>query len=240
MGQGISGSESISEQDLSGTGVISLNGNDELIGGAETFQRGGTGAGLGTVGANATNLDGLGRRDRIRYDTPKFAGFQVTTSHGNEDAWDIALRYGGSFGGVKIKAAIGHTDTEAINGRTSIAGSASVLFPFGLSLTVGAADQDNDRFGGFTDDTNWRYGKIGYRFKGLELGETRLFANYHTNDDVAGANRETTQWGLGVVQIVEPLGAELYLAYSNWELEVQGAADPDDVDRIAAGARFKF
>lgn len=240
MGQGISGSESTSEVDLSGTGVISLNGNHELLGGGETFQRNNAGAGVGTVGANFNNLDGLGRRDRIRYDTPKFAGFQITTSHGNEDAWDIALRYGGSFGGVKIKAALAHTDTESINGRTTIGGSASVLLPFGLSLTVGAVDQDNDRFGGFSDDTNWRYAKVGYRFKGIELGETRLFLEYTENEDVAAANREATEWGLGVVQILEPLGAELYFRYVNWDLDIQGAADPDDIDQIDIGARFKF
>lgn len=239
MGQGISGSESTSEVDLSGTGVMSLNAFQELIGGGETFQTGGAGAGLGTVGTNFTNLDGLGRRDRIRYDTPKFAGFQVTTSHGNEDAWDVALRYGGSFGGVKVKAAIAYSDTESINGRSIINGSASVLLPFGLSLTVGAGDQDNDRFGGFTDDTEMRYAKIGYKFKALELGQTRLFVDYHTTQDGAAANRDGTVWAFGVVQIVEPLGAELYLGYANWELEVIGA-DPDDIDRVAMGARFKF
>ncbi len=77
MGQGITGSESTSEVDLSGTGVISLNGSHELIGGAQTFQRNGAGIGR-TVNAAFNGMDGLGRRDRIRYDTPKFAGFQIT------------------------------------------------------------------------------------------------------------------------------------------------------------------
>lgn len=240
MGQGISGSESTSEVDLSGTAIASLNGNHELIGGGNTFQRNNTGAGFGTVGANFNNLDGLGRRDRLRYDTPTFAGFQITASHGNEDAWDVALRYGGSFGGVKVKAAIAHWDTESANGRSGINGSASVLLPFGLSLTAGFGDQDDDRFNSFADDTKWRYGKIGYRFKGIELGETRLYLEYSENDDVAAANREATEWGVGVVQILEPLGAELYLMYTNWDLDVQGAADPDDIDQVAIGARFKF
>ena len=239
MGQGISGSESISESDLSGTGIISLNGNAELIGGGEPFQINGAAQGS-TVGANFNNLDGLGRRDRIRYDTPKFAGFQVTGSHGNEDAWDIALRYGGSIGGVKIKAAIGHADSESINGRTVIAGSASVLTPFGLSLTVGASQQDDDRFGGVDDTTDWRYVKVGYRFKGSELGETRLFADFSKNDNVNTANTRAEYWGVGAVQIVEPLGAELYLVYHNFALDLPNAQDPDDVDRFALGARFKF
>ena len=240
MGQGISGSESTSEIDLSGTGVISLNGFQELIGGGETWQRNNAGAGFGTVGGVFDNMDGLGRRDRIRYDTPKFTGFQVTTSHGNEDAWDVALRYSGSIGGVKLKGAVAYADQSTINGRETVNGSLSVLFPFGLSLTVGAADRDEDRFNSVVDGEEWRYAKIGYRFKGLEIGETRLFADWSYNEDVRATDDESTAWAFGVVQILEPLGAELYLGYANFSLDVLNAADPDDVDRVAAGARFKF
>jgi hypothetical protein len=161
MGQGISGSESTSEVDLSGTAIISLNGNSELIGGGNSFQRNGAAFG-GTVGANFNNMDGLGRRDRLRYDTPKFAGFQITASHLNSDAWDVALRYGGSFGGVKVKAAIAYSDndlTETTNG------SASVLLPFGLSFTVGAAEQDKKK----THQYRCRHGR-----SGLAVREDRL------------------------------------------------------------------
>ena len=240
MGQGISGSESTSEIDLSGTGLLSLNGFHELIGGGEVWQRGNAGAGFGTVGGVFDNMDGLGRRDRIRYDTPKFAGFQVTTSHGNEDAWDVALRYGGTLGGVKIKAAVAYADQSTINGRETINGAVSVLLPFGLSLTVGAADRDEDRFNGVVDAEEWRYGKVGYKFNALEMGQTRLFMDWSYNKDVRATGDEATTWGFGVVQILEPLGAELYLGYANFSLDVLNAADPDDVDRIAAGARFKF
>ena len=242
MGQGISGSESISEQDLSGTGVLSLNGNGELMGGGETFQSNNADAGFGTVGANLNNLDGLGRRDRIRYDTPKFAGLQVTMSHGNQDSHDVALRYGASFGGVKVKAAIGYANQGNSAAGTDIslvAGSASILLPIGLSLTVGAGEQDDDTAGSFRDDTSWSYAKVGYKFK-TGIGQTRLFVDLSYNEDVAAANREAAYWGVGVVQVVEPLGAELYLGYRNFQLDVQGAADPDDVDQVAAGARFKF
>ena len=242
MGQGVSGSESTSEVDLSGTGLISLNGNAALIGGGESFQVNGVSAGFSTVSQAYTNLDGLGRRDRIRYDTPKFAGFQITGSYSNEDAHDIALRYGGSFGGVKVKAAVAYASTESINGREAINGSASVLLPFGLSLTVGAGDRDNDRFGGVTDTTEWRYAKIGYKFNGLEMGQTRLFVGYNDNESTRVATDESSYWGLGVVQILEPLGAELYAVYHQFEYErgIAGVQDPDDIDRFAVGARFKF
>lgn len=241
VGQGISGSESTSEVDLSGTGVISLNGSHELIGGGNTWQRNGVGAGTGTVGNTFNSMDGLGRRDRLRYDTPKFAGFQITASHANSDARDIALRYGGSFGGVKIKAAIAWSDanlTETVNG------SASVLLPFGLSFTYGAAQQDINQQTAqlaMRDNPRWRYAKIGYKFKGLELGETRLYADYNTNEGLRAAQEKGTSIGFGVVQILEPLGAELYMSYTNFDLEAQaGTQDPDSIDQVAIGARFKF
>jgi len=217
MGQGASGSESTSETDLSGTGLVSLSGNAGLMGSGEQFVNSdGSLAGV-SVGQSYTNLDGLGRRDRIRYDTPKFGGFQVTASHGNEDAHDVALRYGGSFGGVKVKATLAYSSSESINGREVVNGAVSVLLPMGLTLTAGAADRDNDRFGGVTDTTEWRYGKIGYKFKGSDLGQTRLFIDYNENESTVVASDEGNYWGIGAVQIVEPLGAEIYAVYHNFE-----------------------
>ena len=245
MGQGISGSESISEGSLDGTGIISLSGNSGLIGGGEIWQNNNAAADLGgkprTVGNTINNLDGLGRRDRIRYDTPKFAGFQVTMSHGNSESRDVALRYGSSFGGVKVKAAVGWWDQGETGGENSgVSGHLSVLLPFGLTLTVAAGDQDNDTVGSYQDDTAWRYGKIGYKFSGLEMGQTRLFVDYSQTENAAFANDEGSYWGLGVVQILEPLGAELYAVYNQFSYEIPNVADPDDIDRFAVGARFKF
>ena len=40
--------------------------------------------------------------------------------------------------------------------------------------------------------------------------------------------------------MIENLGAELYLSYYNADLDVNGAADPEDIDIVTAGALFKF
>ncbi len=239
MGQGASGSESVSEGDLSGTGLLSLNGNPALIGGSEVFQTA-AGASTGiTVGGVFNNFDGLGRRDRIRYDTPKFAGFQVTASHGNADAWDVALRYGGSIGGVKLLGRIGYADQETINGRSTVSGSASILLPMGLALTVGAGEADSKVTGAVIDDGEWRYAKIGYKFKGTELGQTRLFIDWSNNEDIETVGDDATSWGIGVIQIIEPLGAELQIGYRNFDLD-RVLADPEDVDIVTVGLRVAF
>ncbi len=241
IGQGRTGSEGASEFDLSGTQLLALNADELLIGAGEDFQVNGAAFGR-SIGQAFNNLDGHGRRDRVRYDTPKFAGFQVTTSHSNADSWSTALRYGGSIGGVKIKAAIGYADDSTRNGRDVVHGSASVLLPMGLSLTIAAANQDSDRAAGtdVRENAEMRYAKIGYKFKGTELGQTRLYASYGEFDDFALANEEGTAISVGVIQIIEPLGSEVYAGWHNFSLDTPNAADPDDIDFISIGARFKF
>lgn len=239
IGQGQSGSESTSEVDLSGTGLLSLNGDEFLVAAGEDFQRAGAGVGR-SIGQVQNNLDGLGRRDRIRYDTPKFAGFQITASHGNSDARDVALRYGGELGGVKIKAAIAWSDanlTETVNG------SVSVLLPVGLSFTIAGGQRDREdllSIGRGSEDANFQYAKIGYKFTAMELGETRLFASYGQFNDIRASGEESETIAAGVVQLVEPLGIELQAGYARFSLEQPGVADADDIDVVTLGARVKF
>ncbi len=239
LGQGVTASDDTSEVDLSGTGVALLNGDIASLAGSEAFQLANGVAQGRTVGDVFNNFDGAGRRDRIRYDTPKFAGFNVAIAHHNASSWDAGLHYGGSIGGVKIAAGLGYADDTTRNFRKTINGSASVLLPMGLSLTIGAANRDSDlAVGGFNSD--WRYGKIGYRFKAFALGETRLGLEYNEVEDLAAQGEDASYIGVGIVQIVDAVGAELYLTYHNLDLELSGTVDPEDIDIVTAGARFKF
>jgi len=47
----------------------------------------------------------------VRYDTPTFGGFSVSTSYGEDDIYDVALKYAGEFGNMKVSAAGGYTHT---------------------------------------------------------------------------------------------------------------------------------
>ena len=42
----------------------------------------------------------------IRYDTPEIAGFKGIVDFGEDDTWEVGLRYEGEFNGIKI--AVGH------------------------------------------------------------------------------------------------------------------------------------
>ncbi len=47
----------------------------------------------------------------VRYDTPTFAGFSASASWGEDDMWDVALRYAGTMGDFKLAAAAAYTQT---------------------------------------------------------------------------------------------------------------------------------
>jgi hypothetical protein len=51
---------------------------------------------------------GSSRRDAVRYDTPTYWGFTASGSFGDDDFWDVALRYGGEHHGFRVAAGIGY------------------------------------------------------------------------------------------------------------------------------------
>jgi len=139
LGQGNTASNGTAETDLSGTGLAQYSlgggGNEGL-----QFQTGGViPAANSTIGSNFTNLDGGSRRDRIRYDTPTFAGFRLSASASQGGRNDIALRYANQFAGAKLAASIGFQNASAV-GATSerLSGSVSVLLDNGFNLTFAA------------------------------------------------------------------------------------------------------
>lgn len=223
--------------DLSGTLVaLSGGGDEDLTFGGENFV---TSAGtvVATVGTFNDELDGT-REDRIRYDTPSFAGFRVSASHANDDTAAFALRYGGSFSGVKVRGSVGHIKNEANAQRDITVGSIGVLLPMGLSFQFMAGERDLDTVG--RDDPSTQFYRVGYRFKGTELGETRLAVAYNNSEDYGANGDELDIISVAVVQIIEPLGAELYGMYSNLDLERTATTSIEDIDVVSVGLRVKF
>src|SRR3546814_14602256 len=67
-----------------------------------------------------TNFDGLSRQNRVRYDTPVFAGFQAGVSHIDGNAFDAALTWKGAFMGVKAEAAVAYRSEESRVGKECV------------------------------------------------------------------------------------------------------------------------
>jgi hypothetical protein len=226
--------------DMSGTTLVQTAGNAMI--GTEPFKNSATGANSGLTGAGFSNLD-AGRTDHIQYDTPTFAGFRASASFANEDDHNFGLRYGGDFGGVKVNAAVAYDVINNGNGAggpntgtDTWNGSVGVLLPMGLSFTVGAADRDAEANNA---DQDRIYLKLGYMFTATELGQTRIAIDWSQNEVDNATNDEFERYSLGLVQVVEPLGAEVYAAYHNFQADRTGIST-EDIDVVTAGMRISF
>lgn len=243
LGQGNTASNETSEVDLSGTTVIAYSDVKQFVGGYSfSNERDESIEGTPKVKDVFNNLDGLSRDDRVRYDTPSFAGFTVSASVLPQEAWDAALRYSGEFGGTKVAAAVAYADLgdmdKTVEGQVN--GSASVLLPFGLSLTGAAGQKQLDAaLSGRKDDPMFWYGKVAYTAKLLFSGSTTFGVDYGASNDVKKDADEATTWAAFVVQKLDAYNTELYAAYRSHQLDRSGA-DYADVTGFMTGARVKF
>lgn len=236
IGQGPGAADGTSEFDLSGTSVIMYSGVSDSAG-SLTFRDGGGNplTPVTAVGDTRSNFDGLSRNDRLRYDSPKFSGFTVSTSFTNGDAWELAGRYSADYGPVgKVAAAIGWVDTNDRGSTefTQVGMSISWLHPTGVNVTLAYGSRDFEE-GGREDPTNF-YGKVGYIW-----GMHAVAVEFGITEDLQLDGDESSNYGFAYV--AKPWsGVELYGAYRSFELDRSGVSDIDDLRQLMVGTRVKF
>ncbi|WP_339136201.1 MAG: porin [Candidatus Electrothrix sp. GW3-4] len=249
IGRGDMVSNGSSEVDLSGTGVAGNSGAADAGGGfafvntTPVVVAEGEEAESITVGDVFDQMDGLSRRNRVRYDTPTFGGFSFGVSAGEEERADVALTYSGKFaGGTKLKAAVAYSDPGEGGDYTLISGSASLLLGFGLNFTVAGGTRDLDDMPAGGDDPTFMYGKIGYKTKIFSAGSTACSFDYgvYSNIENQDTEEEGTAFGVQVVQKFSDYNTELFAAYRNFELEDNTGADYEPITLALAGVRLKF
>ena len=230
LGQGDTASNSTSEVDLSGTTVTAYSALGDIAGGFE-FQDNGVGTGV-TVGGSRSNFDGFSRQDRLRYDTPTFAGFYGSTSVMSQSRWDLALRYAGDFGWGKLAAAGAYADygTSSDTRDGLISSSASLLLPMGLNFTVSYAKRDQD------DTDPWNiFGKLGYQF----LEKHAASIQYGRTENLSAKDDKGDTFSLAYV--FSPWkSVEFYANYTVHMLDRDVGSDPDDINVGFFGGRVKF
>ena len=230
IGQGDTASNGTSEVDLSGTDVAAYSSVSD-IGGDFEFRDGDKKLGI-TVADSRSNFDGLSRKDRVRYDTPRWKGFFASGSVEQQSQFDIAARYAGDFGWARFAAAAGYanfgTSSDTIDDE--ISSSASILFDFGLNFTASYAIQWRD------NENPWNlYGKLGYKFLQKHAASVQYSRTKHRSAD----DDEGDTFGLAYV-FTPWESIELYGTYYIHMLDRDRGTTPDDINIGMAGARIKF
>ncbi len=262
LGHGPTASDSTSEVDLSGTAVAAYSRTNVWAGGYFFYDTSAAALSSTTVANVINNLDGNGRQDRFRYDSPKFGGFMVSASTFEVDttdtnanitdkhdpAYDLALRYSGKFGDdVKMAAAVAYSDypsTDTANAADkTVNGSLSVLFS-GISVTFAAGQRDLANVATTESDTaNFYYGKLGYMANFWSVGTTAFALDYGKHDEFSRIKGdEATTYAFYVNQKLNAYSTEVYTGYRIHKLDDRASTGEtfEDIGAFFLGARIKF
>ncbi len=224
------GSVTLGEASMAHDGITQIQiakikhfANPDVLDANDSFaiRQTGTGAAVGEWDNLAQVLEpGEGSRGSlIRYDSPTFAGFVVSAAWGEDDIWNVALRYAGEFSGFKFAAGVGYGEAterdEECTDQPGLAGvkascqefgaSASLMHtPTGLFVTgaYGIREDDNkdaiirNALGIDAGENEFWHVQAGIEQKWTALGPTTVFGGY--NDRDAGATVRDNTGALNV------------------------------------------
>jgi hypothetical protein len=198
-------------------------------------------------GQIAHNVDTL-RSNYLRYDTPTILGFILSASVGDNDSWDVALRYQIDGSAFRLAAGAGYR-YEAASLLGEIKGAASLLHnPTGLYATVAGALREDDRSSIIgRPPAYFHYLQAGVSRKWLPFGTTTLYGDFgiyrnfnvgellsvdpRTNQLVVWgtlSETEVVRWGYGLEQSLDEVGALVYAQAHHFEPTVVGfPCDPN-------------
>ncbi|MBT3070901.1 hypothetical protein KKP04_08480 [Rhodomicrobium sp. Az07] len=150
----------------------------------------------GTIVNGGTFFD-TSRGDFVRYDTPALYGFIMSAAWGENDVWDIALRFQKQFADFRVAAGVGYYYTgehkDNNDPRTGVAstvkfdkvfGSASIMHvPTGLFVNGAASSitKYNTDLGDVDSSAWYIQGGITKRF--IDYGATTFYGEYGIYDD---------------------------------------------------------
>lgn len=234
LGQGAGAADGNTEQDLSGTLVVSWT-NPALVGGGLEFLDAPSQTRVRLISA-MSNQDFESRYSRLRYDLPTFGGIRSSISRGikdNDDVTEVGARFSGTLGG-KIVGALGFS-TKDSGGQTgdfqTLGGSLSWLHDSGFNLTGAYSTTSDDNPA--NPDADFYLGKVGYK-----AGKHAFDVHYAVASDRVQEGDSTETVGIGYV--FKPINwFEAYAGVNRHSLERSGA-DFDDIDTVLVGGRLKF
>lgn len=259
IGKQSQATDNISIVDLSGT---LFSGNNVLFRGNNFALRNPNGTLSGTSWAAAVGCTGIGTDchgeplNVIKYDSPAIAGFTLSASWGEDDFWDVALKYAGQFGDLKVAAAAGysnwaqgdyfrHIGVTGVGESEVLEFGASVMHvPTGIFVAGTYSQQDADNLVGaqIIDSDAW-YVKAGIKQKWNSLGQTAIYGEYGQFNDGLGINSNSTvdRYGIGAHQWIDAASMQVYAVWNHLEFEQAGnVLDGNDLDTFTIGGVIFF
>lgn len=233
LGKGDPSAKDITRIDLSDTDLLAYASVGDIAGGLLFAQD--DAYTTTDVSSAFTDFD-PGRQNRVRYDTPVFAGFTASGTYGANEVYSGALRWTGEGAGFRAAAGVGYSNPNQHEVRQVISGSGSVLnVGTGLSLTFAAGEQNRSGYNPY-----FYYAKLGWQWDLISLGRTAFSVDYQHTEDRPGQDNSSNSIGLAVVQNLPDWGTELYAGVRGYELAVSGGPDPDNIYVGTVGTRVRF
>lgn len=207
---------------------------------------------LSDLGIGQVFIDGeaFSFRDRVRYDSPRWAGFQLSGSVGTGDSSDVTLRWRQSLGKFDFVAGASvqdHPFTGRIESRVD--GGIGVYHQTtGLSFTVAAVSQKYVRefyqdFGRDDGDNSGYTARLGWRKNWFGLGETRIAVDYAASEDVLYQGDDALSSGIFLSQFIDAWNIEPYIGYRLYDYDAGPNANGmslKDLSGWTLGARIAF
>lgn len=238
LGKGPMASDGAGLQDISGTAVIQYSSIADTAGGLRFVNDNElTDVSIANV---FINLNGP-RRDRLRYDTPRVAGFTLSGSFATDQRYDGALYWSGRSDIWEATAAVAAQQQNIDDVDVRLVSSGSVLhLPTGLNATFNVGrDIRSGR------DYSVYYGKLGRIVELTTMGPTAFSIDYNFADDrpINSADAITADGrsvGFAAVQDWTRYGTEFYFGLRWHNAELRGGDDVDDIIVGSFGTRVRF
>lgn len=188
------------------------------------------------------------RGEYVRYDAPALLGFVASASVGEENSWDVALRYQAERHDLRVAAGVGYRHDRTVP-MTELKAGASVLHgPTGLYVSVAAALREDERTSIIDrPPAHFHYLQSGISRKWLAYGATTAYVDFgvyrnfnvgellridpHTHELVTWgtlSGTEVVRWGYGIEQSFDDAGVLAYAQAHHFEPRVVGfPCDPN-------------
>lgn len=241
LGQGSMASDGAAGMDASFTFVAGATDSSDGFGAFQFRDGDGNLTGV-TVGAVNSAINGA-RRFRLRYDTPSFNGFVVSTSYGRNvlvetddaEVYDLALRWNGDAGDFTIQTALAYAEEIEPDGpdRERLSGSATLFHnPTGLNLNVSA--------GSLRDGPQYAWVRAGWRTDLFDVGTTSLSVDWYKGSDFLTQGSDTENYGIYAVQTFDDLSLDVYTGIRRFNYSDTSGRDYQGATGVLIGARWFF